>query len=373
MDKRKPTLETMGLIIDNQTPIASSKFWKNKTVLVTGHTGFKGSWLCLWLLQLGAKVVGYSLPPSPGSLYENLNLPSCITDNHYGDIRDFSALSSWVSFIKPDIVFHLAAQPLVRYSYNYPRETWEVNVSGTVNLLESVRLIENKCAVVVIATDKVYLNKEWQYGYRELDPLGGYDPYSSSKAAVEIAVDSWRSSFMTSSSRSNKCHLASARAGNVIGGGDWAQDRIIPDLVRAFQQSKPLIVRNPLATRPWQHVLDPLNGYLSLAQQLYQSPSFAQAYNFGPLPSSQRNVADLVTAASSIIPINFSFLEIESSLHEATLLHLSIDKAVHDLSWSPKWDFTTTISKTINWYKAVLEGSLSQHEACLNDLIAFSS
>jgi len=361
------------LISENQPPLPSGDFWKNKTVLVTGHTGFKGSWLCLWLLRLGANVIGYSLPPSPGFLFEKLNLSSCIEENHYGDIRDFNSLSSLVSSIRPDVVFHLAAQPLVRYSYKKPRETWDVNVFGTVNLLETVRLIDSKCAVIIIATDKVYLNKEWPYGYRELDPLGGYDPYSSSKAAVEIAVDSWRSSFMSSSSSTNNCHLASVRAGNVIGGGDWAQDRIIPDLVRAFQQSKTLIVRNPLATRPWQHVLDPLNGYLALAQQLYQSPSFAQAYNFGPLPSSQRNVAELVTEASSILPIKFSLLEIEPSLHEATLLHLSIDKAIRDLLWSPKWDFTTTISKTINWYKLVLEGALSEHEACLNDLTAFSS
>ncbi|MFN9910700.1 MAG: CDP-glucose 4,6-dehydratase, partial [bacterium] len=267
-------------------------FWRGRRVLLTGHTGFKGSWLALWLLTLGAEVWGYSLPPEPGrSLFMNLSLHQATgnTDwgslNHQqGDVRDLEALQQVVTQAQPEVVLHLAAQPLVRRSYRDPLGTWATNVQGSLHLLEALRPLHHRCAVVIITTDKVYVNHEWDYGYREEDRLGGHDPYSASKAAAELAIASWRDSFCGSGTHQTpRLVIATARAGNVIGGGDWAEDRIVPDAVRSLESGQAIAVRRPAATRPWQHVLEPLGGYLLLAEKLATDGEvYATAFNFGP-------------------------------------------------------------------------------------------
>ena len=349
-------------------------FWKNKKVLVTGHTGFKGSWLSLWLLSLGAKVFGLSLPvDSSPSLFEQLCIEREIKNN-FVDIRDFDFVRNLVRRIQPDVVFHLAAQPLVRLSYKEPRDTWMINVIGTVNILESLRSLDQPCSVVMITTDKVYRNNEWLYGYRESDPLGGHDPYSSSKAAAEIAIDSWRASFCGPSiHQSSNLHIASARAGNVIGGGDWAQDRIVPDVMRALREEKPIEVRNSRATRPWQHVLEPLGGYLCLAEGLTTSPNLETAFNFGPHLEANRPVKELVEEILKFWPGRWQDEGEPNAPHEASLLNLVIDRAHHELRWSPRWNFSTTVERTVNWYRRVQVGDASPCECCQNDLTAYLS
>ena len=252
--------------------MSEDKYFKNKKILITGNTGFKGSWLSIWLKLLGANVSGLSLPPNSNpSLYERLELSNLLESEFFVDIRNKKLLQEKVFLLKPDIVFHLAAQPLVRKSYLDPISTWEINVMGSLNLLKNLSELEPYCAVVMVTTDKVYKNNEWVYGYKENDPLGGYDPYSSSKAACEIAIESWRSSFCQSTKdKLIKLSIASARSGNVIGGGDWAEDRIIPDVIRSIKENKKIFVRNPNSTRPWQHVLDPLSGYIKLAERIYE-------------------------------------------------------------------------------------------------------
>ena len=352
-------------------------FWKDKKVVLTGHTGFKGSWLTFWLLKLGAKVTGLSLPPNLGpSLFEQLGLEKQL-ENHFVDIRNHEVVQNLLRQTQPDVVFHLAAQPLVRFSYKEPRDTWMTNVFGTVNILEGLRHLEQPCAAVMITTDKVYLNNEWVYGYRESDPLGGHDPYSSSKAAAEIAIASWRSSFCGSSlGQSSNLYIASARAGNVIGGGDWSQDRIVPDLMRALSKGNPVVLRNPCATRPWQHVLEPLSGYLCLAEALFTSPSRATAFNFGPHLEANRSVRELVGEALKYWPGRWEDESESNAPHEASLLNLVIDRAHHELGWSPRWNFATTIDRTVNWYRRVHVGEASPLECCqndLNDYLAYSS
>ncbi len=333
-----------------------SNFWKNKKVLVTGHTGFKGSWLSLWLLKNGADVLGFSLPPdSEPSLFEQLSLKSDLRHHYLGDIRDVDNMSKIFTKFKPDIVFHLAAQPLVRESYRFPVDTWQTNVMGTINVLEILKNLDQRCAAVFITTDKCYENREWEYGYRESDPLGGYDPYSSSKAAAEIAIASWRNSFF----KSLPVQIASARAGNVIGGGDWAKDRIVPDAMRALQRKEAIPVRNPHATRPWQHVLEPLWGYMVLAEKLYNSHKnpnpFASSFNFGPNLSSNQKVSTLVEEILKHWDGEWHDCSDPDSPHEASKLNLAIDKAFHQLSWQPVWDFSTTIQMLVEWYKASIE------------------
>ncbi len=334
--------------------------YKGKKVLVTGHTGFKGSWMSQWLLQLNADVYGYALPPSTTpSLYDQLGLKDRMT-NMIGDIRDLDVLKKYIASIKPDIIFHLAAQPLVRDSYLDPVYTWETNVNGTMNVMEAVRQLELKTNIVVITSDKCYENKEWIYGYRENDALGGYDPYSASKGAAEIVVSSWRRSFFHPNEiETHGVKIASARAGNVIGGGDWAKDRIIPDCVRALINSQEIQVRNPLSTRPWQHVLESLGGYLLLGRSLLISSEneidkLCGAFNFGPYGTSNKSVEDLVNEVLKHWEGSWNYKK-EDAFHEAFLLNLNIDKATQTLGWSPVWNFKETIGNTISWYKLVSE------------------
>ncbi len=356
----------------------SNKFWKNRRVLLTGHTGFKGSWLLLWLKEMGAKVFCYSLPPSEENnlykdlFYANNNLKDfCETFN---DIRDTKRLNQFVNEAKPEVVFHLAAQPLVKESYRDPVNTWEINVMGSLFLLESLKSLKNRCSIVMVTTDKVYLNKESLSGYRETDKLGGHDPYSSSKAAAEIAIASWRSSFYGKKNYQNpNLRIATARAGNVIGGGDWAKDRIFPDSIKAISSNKTIKIRNPNAKRPWQHVLEPLSGYLILAEKLYTSDApICEAFNFGPNLNSNKTVKELVEHILSIWPGNWEKDEDINAVHEATLLHLQIDKSYHILGWSPKWDFNETISYSTNWYKSYFEGE-SPLKICLKDIANYQS
>ena len=344
----------------------SNSFWKNKKVLITGHTGFKGSWLSLILLNLESKVFGISLEPhNKPNLFNDLNLTREIGHNIV-DIRNKTEILSLVRKINPDCVFHLAAQPLVREGYKSPVYTWETNLNGTINVLESLRLIEKKCSAVIVTTDKVYKEDDSIYGYRETDSLGGYDPYSSSKAAVELAVDSWRKSFLNFDN--SKLFLATARAGNVIGGGDWSIDRIIPDLIRGLELKKVIKIRNPYSTRPWQHVIEPLMGYIVLAEKLYlEGPKFTESFNFGPGLKSNRKVCELIEEVFNYWPGEILIQEKKEELHEANKLNLSNEKAYRKLNWEPKWNFEETVEKTINWYKNFYAGKKSI-ECCLDDI-----
>ncbi|KKI99141.1 CDP-glucose 4,6-dehydratase [Prochlorothrix hollandica] len=354
------------------------KFWQGKVVFVTGHSGFKGSWLTLWLQALGAQVVGLALPPDTEPalfhrLYPNGPDPQCLT-HHVGDIRDADRLCHLITTSQPDVVFHLAAQPLVRRSYQAPSLTWETNVMGTLNLLEALRTLDRPCAVVVVTSDKVYDNREWLYGYREVDPLGGRDPYSASKAAAELAVQCWRSSFFP---LDYPVAIATARSGNVIGGGDWSGDRIVPDAMVALSQGQPIQVRNPQATRPWQHVLEPLGGYLWLAQCLYGaiapgSNPYAQAFNFGPDLSSNQTVQGLVEFMLQEWPGTWQDCSPGEQPHEAGRLGLVTDKAFHQLGWSPCWSLQEAVRHTVAWYRAVEQGADVQ-SLCLGQIRAYGS
>ena len=358
----------------------NSSFWKGRRILVSGHTGFKGSWLTLWLLSLGAEVWGVSLDPvGEPNLFRSLgfdseipkNLPGTL-HNHILDICELSTLQEVVELANPEVVFHLAAQPLVRESYKHPLHTWAVNVQGSLHVLEALRFVKHQCAVVMITTDKVYENFEWDYGYRESDRLGGRDPYSASKAAAELAIASWRDSFCGSSQyQTPYLRIASARAGNVIGGGDWAADRIVPDAMRAVAAGQPVSVRSPQATRPWQHVLEPLSGYLILAEKLMaDNESHSEAFNFGPSISANRSVQELVEKSFQYWIGTWTDCSISSNPHEAGRLHLQIDKSYHRLGWKPHWPFETTVERTVKWYKKVHEGSRPL-DCCLDDLRAY--
>ncbi len=325
----------------------------NKKVLVTGHTGFKGSWLCVWLQLMGAKVKGYALEAENPSLYK-LIAKDLEIESYIGDIRNRELFKQEILNFEPDFIFHLAAQPLVIASYEQPVETFETNVMGTAHLLNAVRFLEKPCTVVCITTDKVYENNEWIYPYRETDHLGGHDPYSSSKAACEIVIQSYRRSFFNPEHYNNhKKGIASARAGNVIGGGDFAENRIVPDLIKALENNQPLQVRNPQAVRPWQHVLEPLSGYLLLGQKLYNNPTeFAQAYNFGPWPQDTMPVESLVKLLiQSWGSGDYHTPENKNKLHEAGLLELDISKAVNQLNWQPKLNISETVNMITTWAK----------------------
>ncbi len=329
--------------------------FKDKKVFVTGHTGFKGAWLCAWLHSMGATIAGYSLAPEYENGLYSLLKPMNLFEDTIADIRDKPKLSEAITAFQPDYVFHLAAQPLVRRSYQIPAETFDVNVTGTAIVLEVVKNLPNKCTVVVVTTDKVYENKEDGSLFKEDDVLAGHDPYSASKAATEIVVKSFqRSFFHPQQDAASRKSLASARAGNVIGGGDWSSDRIMPDIVRSLLTSQVIEVRNPSAVRPWQHVLEPLAGYLQLAAMLHNHPEkYSQAYNFGPLPKDHLEVKDFVQEAIQCWG-NGAWKDVSEpgQLHEAGVLKLDISKAKNELGWVPKLSADEAIQWTIDWYKA---------------------
>ncbi len=326
-------------------------FWRGRRVLVTGHSGFKGSWLGLWLARLGAAPVGLSLPAQDEAESERLGFLDHIMPGVTCDIRDGRAVQAALERLAPEIVLHLAAQPLVRRSYRDPRLTFETNVMGTLNLLEATRLQPSVRSVVIATTDKCYENHEWPWAYRENDPLGGHDPYSASKACTEILAASWRSSFAAASDRSTA--IATARAGNVIGGGDWAQDRLVPDAIRAFSGGETLTLRNPGATRPWQHVLDALSGYLLLAERLQTDGSgFAEAWNFGPDSGAERSVSEVLEALTWLWGDGASWTsDGASGPHEAGRLALDSGKARQHLGWRPRLDFEAALALTTRWYR----------------------
>lgn len=329
-------------------------FYKNKKILITGHTGFKGGWLSLWLSVMGAKVLGFSLKPSTNpSLYEVLNLKSSM-ESVYGDIRDKEHLQKVFEKFKPEIVFHLAAQPLVRLSYFNPVTTYETNVLGTLNVLEAARNCTSVQAFVNVTSDKCYENQETDCGYCETDPMGGYDMYSSSKGCAEILTASYRRSFLKDG---EPFALASARAGNVIGGGDWAADRLVPDCVRFINQNQPIIIRNPEATRPWQHVLEPLSGYLLLGQKLFEiGAKYSEGFNFGPCDDSVLTVKEITSQIVNIWGQGEVIVEKDDTLHEAKLLKLNIEKAEKILDWKPLYKVDKALESTVEWYKRFYEG-----------------
>lgn len=327
-------------------------FWNGKKVFITGHTGFKGSWLTYWLHLMGAKVFGYALAPdTEPSMFNVLRLKDLIEESHIADIRDLETLSRAIKQYQPNILIHMAAQPLVRYSYINPVETYQINVMGTVNVLESLRSIASVRSSIIVTTDKCYENKEWQKSYTENDAMGGYDPYSSSKGCAELITSAYRRSFFNSPDCLNS--LATVRAGNVIGGGDWSKDRLIPDAIRAFESRNPLMIRNPKAIRPWQHVLEPLSGYLVLAQALYeQGVEYASSWNFGP------NIEDAITVGE-LLDIFRKHWGREAAWnedrlpqpHEAQILKLDCSKAKDILGWSPQWDLEETLQRIVVWHE----------------------
>ena len=334
-------------------------FWKNKTVFLTGHTGFKGAWLSFWLHKLGAKVIGYALAPnSSQSLYKDLKLDKKI-NSVFSDISDLQCLQQEIDIARPEIIFHMAAQPLVQHSFRHPYETFKTNLLGTVSLLEAVRHCSSVRAVVVVTTDKCYQNNDWSQPFRENDRLGGNDPYSSSKACAELATNAFYKSFFSlGSNNKNTCAIASARAGNVIGGGDWAEDRLIPDLIRAIGSDKKLKLRNPRATRPWQFVLEPLRGYLMLAQNLCQNgDKFSGGWNFGPPDNESRSVEWVVNQVYEALGISGKW-EMSGGKHfkEMQMLRLDISKAKQELSWEPMFSVAESIKYTTDWYACHLSG-----------------
>jgi CDP-glucose 4,6-dehydratase len=345
------------------------EFWEGRTVLVTGHTGFKGSWLSIWLEKMGAKVVGYALDPyTKEDNYVLSKLGERITDLR-GDVRDVKKLGEVFLQYQPEIVFHLAAQPLVRLSYEMPAETYEINVMGTLNVLECIRVSSSVHAAVMVTSDKCYKNEERLTGYVETDPFGGYDPYSSSKACDEILIESWRNSFFNPKEYDkHKKAIASVRAGNVIGGGDWARDRLIPDCIRAIEQGVPIQIRNRYATRPWQHVIEPLSGYLDVAEKLYEDPSrYSSGFNFGPNEDSVWNVWDVsARVVKTFGKGSLADATDAAAPHEAGRLSLDIDKVARELNWRPKLNVSEAIDWTVEWY--VKRNNVSAYTLCLEQI-----
>lgn len=339
--------------------VMSREFWRGRRVFLTGHTGFKGSWMSLWLQSLGANVTGYALPaPTTPSLFEVARVGAGMC-SIIGDIRDMAALQSAMRDAQPEIVLHMAAQPLVRYSYVNPVETYATNVMGTVHLLEVARHTSSVRAVLNVTTDKCYENREWYWGYRENEPMGGYDPYSNSKACSELVTSAYRSSFFNVDAYSTHgVALASARAGNVIGGGDWAQDRLIPDTLAAFVEKRPVIIRHPDAIRPWQHVLEPLRGYLMLAEQLYiNGPRFAESWNFGPEDQDAQSVAWIIEQLSILWGEGAGWkLDSANNPHEAAYLKLDISKARQRLDWSPMLRLHESLGLVVDWARQYHSG-----------------
>lgn len=347
------------------SPQTNPDFWCNKRVLVTGHTGFKGGWLSLWLQSMGATVQGVSLsPPTSPSLFEVARIADGM-GHCLADIRDFPALKAEVDKFKPEIIMHLAAQPLVRSSYQQPLETYATNVMGTAHVLEAARHCDSTKVIVNVTTDKCYENREWVWGYREDEPVGGHDPYSSSKGCSELVTAAYRKSFLSDAGIA----VATARAGNVIGGGDWALDRLVPDTLRALQNNEQVCIRNPYAIRPWQHVLEPLSGYLLLAERLYlNGQSSAEAWNFGPRDEDVRSVQWIVEHLCQTWGNGASWtLQSGHHPHEANFLKLDISKAQNRLHWGPRWSLDTSLNYTADWHHAWLQGK-DMRDVCLQQI-----
>lgn len=350
--------------------MVNRNFWKNKKVFLTGHTGFKGSWMSLWLLDCGAELTGYSLRPATSpSLFDELKLEKQMK-SIYGDIRNLKQLSKSIKDAKPEVIIHMAAQPLVRYSYKEPIETYMTNVMGTVHLFEAARAAGSAKSIVNVTSDKCYENQERSSGYKEEEPMGGYDPYSSSKGCAELVTSAYRRSYFNNL----QIGLASGRAGNVIGGGDWAQDRLVPDIVRSVIENKTLIIRNPKSTRPWQHVLEPVGGYLLLAEKLYTDIGFSEGFNFGPSTNGHADVETLIKKINQYWhnKVRYEVVESEANPHEAGLLALNCDKAASQLKWKPKWDLEQALSATVDWNIRRLEGE-SVTNICLNQIKSYVS
>lgn len=347
----------------------TQNFWAGKRVLLTGHTGFKGAWLALWLHQLGAHVVGIALPPQSQPNLFSLADIGAITESHFCDLRDPAALAAIVRQSKPEVVFHLAAQALVRPSYKDPIGTFATNTLGTAHLLDALRDLDSVRATVAVTTDKVYRNKEHCYPYREADELGGHDPYSASKAAAELVIDCYRDAFL----KEQGVALASARAGNVIGGGDWSEDRLIPDAIRAWSSGQILDIRRPDAIRPWQHVLEPLAGYMALAERLWEKPELAGAYNFGPASHSAATVREVISLARATFGQGeTAWGDGSAGPHEAGWLALENARARHLLNVSPRWDLDESVARSIAWYRDQAAGK-DARALCLADIAAFNA
>lgn len=365
MGKRKGAVENM----------VEPSFWADKIVLLTGHTGFKGSWLSLWMQAMGAKVIGYALAaPTNPSLFDAANVAEGMVSIE-SDIRDFAALSAVFEKYQPEIVIHMAAQPLVRYSYANPIETYSTNVMGTVHVLEAARRTSSVRAIVNVTSDKCYENREWAWGYRENEAMGGYDPYSNSKGCAELVASAYRSSYFNPGNFAyHGVALASARAGNVIGGGDWADDRLIPDIMRAITQGKPVNIRNPHAIRPWQHVLEPLSGYLLLAQKLYQEgAAYAEGWNFGPNNDDAKPVQWIVESLTRSWGEDASWvLDKGDHPHEAHYLKLDCSKAKAQLDWQPRWRLEDALAAIIDWHRAYRDGK-DMHELTLRQIRAYDN
>ncbi len=360
MEQRQGPMENLVIGPDPQ-------FWNGKRVLLTGHTGFKGSWLAIWLKRLGAELTGLALPPDTESNLFDKAYVSRDMDSRILDIRDAAAVTNLVRTVQPEIIFHLAAQPLVRLGYQHPQDTFSTNILGTVNILEAMRVAPGVRASVIVTTDKVYRNREWQYPYREDDELGGHDPYSASKAAAELVTMSYRDSFL----RAQGLAVATARAGNVIGGGDWSADRLLPDAVRAWQSGMALAIRRPNAVRPWQHVVEPICAYLRLAQGLWEDPSLAGAYNFGPAPSATATVQQVAELAGNAYGLGKIVYESEEQgPHEAGLLCLETAKARQELNIHPHWSLQEAVTRTVHWYKRDELGEEAEI-LCLQDISDF--
>ena len=349
--------------------VIDPKFWQGKRVFLTGHTGFKGSWLSLWLQSMGAELHGYALtPPTAPALFDEVNVAQGMS-SVIGDVRDYASLLEALKQSRAEIVIHMAAQPLVRLSYDQPVETYATNVMGTVHLLEAIRQVGTVRAVVNVTTDKCYENKEWVWGYREEEPMGGYDPYSNSKGCSELVTSAYRRSFFQKTDTA----LASARAGNVIGGGDWALDRLVPDILRAFEKNEPVVIRNPHATRPWQHVLEPLSGYLTLAQKLFESgQEYAQGWNFGPREEDAQPVQWIVEELVSDWGHGASWqLDAGDHPHEAHYLKLDISKAKAYLAWQPRWDLGMALKQVTTWHQAWL-AKQDMRAMCLEQIALYN-
>ncbi len=344
--------------------------FKNKKILITGHTGFKGSWLALWLNYLGAEVVGVSnkIPTTPAH-FDSSNLSDKIIDIR-SDLTDYANFNKIVEETKPDFIFHLAAQALVRKSYDNPIDTFKTNLFGTINLLESLRFLKKECSVIIITSDKCYENFEWVWGYKETDRLGGSDPYSASKATAEIAIQSYIKSYF--SKKNNLIKICSVRAGNVIGGGDWAKDRVVPDFIKAWQKNELIKLRNPNSTRPWQHVLEPLSGYLLLANHLNNNFKLhGESFNFGPDSQHVNSVEDLVIELSSHLKGSKYSIEKNVNFHESGLLKLNCDKAMNLLNWKPVLNFAKTVELTANWYNYYYNESCNTYEISIKQIIDY--